>query len=58
MYKRQDAIRAAQISSASDFNYTPYVVAGVLFICLTVPMARFTDWLARRQGMHVSGGAV
>ena len=53
-----DAIRAAQISSASDFNYTPYVVAGVLFICLTVPMARFTDWLARRQGMHVSGGAV
>lgn len=52
-----DAIRAAQIETASDFNYTPYVVAGVLFICLTVPMARTTDWLAgrhaRRTRTHV-----
>lgn len=46
-----DAIRAAQIETASDFNYTPYVVAGVLFICLTIPMARFTDWVAKRHGM-------
>lgn len=51
-----DAIRAAQIETASDFNYTPYVVAGVLFICLTVPMARLTDWFARRQGFHGAGG--
>ena len=35
-----DAIRAAQIETAEDFNYTPYVVAGVLFVCLTVPMAQ------------------
>lgn len=47
-----DAIRAAQIETASDFNYTPYVVAGVLFICLTIPMARLTDWLAKRHGMQ------
>lgn len=51
-----DAIRAAQIETASDFNYTPYVVAGVLFICLTVPMARFTDWVAKKQGFHGAGG--
>jgi polar amino acid transport system permease protein len=51
-----DAIRAAQIETASDFNYTPYVVAGVLFICLTVPMARLTDWFARKQGFHGAGG--
>lgn len=51
-----DAVRAAQIQTASDFNYTPYVVAGVLFICLTVPMARFTDWIARRQGFQGAGG--
>ena len=51
-----DAIRAAQIETAEDFNYTPYVVAGVLFICLTVPMARLTDWFARRQGFHGAGG--
>ena len=51
-----DAIRAAQIETAEDFNYTPYVVAGVLFVCLTVPMARLTDWFARRQGFHGAGG--
>lgn len=51
-----DAIRAAQIETASDFNYTPYVVAGVLFVCLTVPMARLTDWFARKQGFHGAGG--
>lgn len=51
-----DAIRAAQIETASDFNYTPYVVAGVLFLCLTIPMARFTDYVARRQGWHGAGG--
>ncbi len=53
-----DAIRAAQIETASDFNYTPYVVAGVLFVCLTVPMARLTDHVARRQGFHGAGGPV
>ena len=51
-----DAIRAAQIETAEDFNYTPYVVAGVLFVCLTVPMARFTDWYARKKGFHGAGG--
>lgn len=51
-----DAVRAAQIETATDFNYTPYVVAGLLFIALTVPMARFTDWVARRQGYQGAGG--
>jgi polar amino acid transport system permease protein len=50
-----DAIRAAQISTATDFNFTPYVVAGILFVCLTIPMARLTDWFARRQGFHGAG---
>jgi len=45
-----------QIETALDFNYTPYVVAGFLFICLTVPMARLTDWYARKQGFHGTGG--
>ena len=44
-----DAIRAAQIETAIDFNYTPYVVAGVLFCCLTIPMARLTDRYARKR---------
>jgi len=51
-----DAIRAAQISTADDFNYTPYIVAGFLFVCLTIPLTRLTDWVARRQGWYGSGG--
>ncbi len=51
-----DAVRAAQIATATDFNYTPYVVAGVLFIALTVPMARITDWIGARQGYQGAGG--
>ncbi len=50
-----DAIRAAQIETSLDYNFTPYVVAGALFVCLTVPMARVTDWLARRQGISTGG---
>jgi polar amino acid transport system permease protein len=52
-----DAIRAAQIETATDFNFTPYVVAGVLFVALTIPLARLTDWVARRQGWLGATGA-
>jgi polar amino acid transport system permease protein len=49
-----DAVRAAQIATAKDFNFTPYVVAGLLFVVLAVPCARLADAagrrLARREG--------
>ena len=44
-----DAIRAAGIDTAQSFNFTPYVVAGFLFVALTIPLTRFTDWLTRKQ---------
>lgn len=48
-----DAIRAAQIAQQESFNYTPYIVAGVLFILLALPVIAVTDWVtlraARRQ---------
>ncbi|WP_018157417.1 amino acid ABC transporter permease [Demetria terragena] len=53
-----DAIRAAQIESSTDFNYTPYVVAGALFLALTIPMTRLTDWYARRHGLSGAAGGV
>lgn len=43
-----EALRQAQIHSATNFNYTPYLATAVLFVALTVPMARFTDHLAAR----------
>jgi polar amino acid transport system permease protein len=49
-----DAIRAAQIASARTFNFTPYVVAALLFVLLAVPTGRIADAVAaraaRRQG--------
>ena len=51
-----DAVYAARIYTAEDFNYTSYVVAGVLFLALTIPLTRFTDWISRRQGWQTAGG--
>ncbi|GAB2509695.1 amino acid ABC transporter permease [Paramicrobacterium agarici] len=54
-----DAIRAAQIEVASVYNFTPYVVAGVLFVLLSWPMIRLTDWYtARAQRREQMGGQV
>ncbi|GAA3217997.1 amino acid ABC transporter permease [Pseudonocardia petroleophila] len=43
-----DAIRAAQIQSALLFSFTPYVVAGLLFVLLAVPTGRIADAVAAR----------
>ena len=43
-----DAVRAAQIESSGAFNFTPYVVAGLLFVLLAVPSGRLADWVSRR----------
>lgn len=53
-----DAVLQAQIDSTTTYNYTPYVVAGLLFLALTIPMTRFTDWVARRQGWTTAGAVV
>jgi polar amino acid transport system permease protein len=44
-----EVFRAAQIRVAATFDFTPYVVTGLIFLVLTIPLARFVDWLARRQ---------
>jgi len=43
-----EALFAARDYAAYNFNYTPFVVVACFFIVLTVPLARFTDWLTRR----------
>ncbi|MEO3856566.1 amino acid ABC transporter permease [Acrocarpospora sp. B8E8] len=51
-----EALRQAQIHVAKTFNYTPYVGAALLFVALTVPLARFTDHLAARAAQQRGGG--
>jgi polar amino acid transport system permease protein len=53
-----EAVRAAQIYSAAQFNYASYVVAALLFVLITIPLARFTDRLIARDKRRRQAGAV
>jgi polar amino acid transport system permease protein len=44
-----EAFRQAQIDTAASFNYTAYTATAVVFILVTIPLARFTDWLIDRD---------
>ena len=44
-----DAIRAAQIQTSKSFNYTPYVMAALIFLAVTIPLTRATDRLLRKS---------
>jgi polar amino acid transport system permease protein len=51
-----EALFAAQDYGNYHFNYTPLLVAAALFVALTIPLARLTDWLARRAVRRERGG--
>jgi polar amino acid transport system permease protein len=52
-----EAFRQSQIEVSATFNYTPYICTAILFIAITVPLARFTDWLvARDRRQQLAGG--
>jgi len=54
-----DALGKAQIIQQGDFNFTPLVALSVIFIAITIPQARFVDWLiARDQRKRQSSAAV
>ncbi|MCI1935122.1 MAG: amino acid ABC transporter permease [Bifidobacteriaceae bacterium] len=54
-----DAVRAAQIDVATSYNFTPYVVASVLFILLSIPFIILNDWYSDRlRKRELSGGTV
>jgi len=52
-----DAVRAAQIETAQAFNFTPYVLAGLLFVLLALPMIRLTDWYSARLREREQAGS-
>jgi polar amino acid transport system permease protein len=43
-----DAVRGAQIEVAKFANFTPYVVAGLLFVLLAIPTIRLADRITAR----------
>lgn len=44
-----EGLRAAQILAGQRFNASPFVVIAFYFVIITIPLARFTDYLVRRQ---------
>jgi polar amino acid transport system permease protein len=44
-----EALQQASIEEQASFNFTPYVAAAVLFVAITIPLTRFTDYLLVRE---------
>ena len=53
----QEAFRVAQIDAASDFNYTPFLAAALLYLAVTVPLARIVDH-QQAKARHRQGHSV
>jgi polar amino acid transport system permease protein len=52
-----EANQAAQIYSSTVFNFSSFTVAAILFLILTIPLARFTDRLIERDRRRRLAGA-
>ena len=44
-----EVFRQMQQDAGGSFNFTPYVAGAAIFLALTIPMARFVDWLVARD---------
>jgi polar amino acid transport system permease protein len=46
----QEAFRIAQIAQGETFNYTPLIAAALLYLAVTVPMARLVERMGGPEG--------
>jgi len=53
-----DAVRAAQIETSLTYLYSPYVLAGLLFVLLAIPTIRLTDWYSARLRKREQAGSI
>jgi polar amino acid transport system permease protein len=44
-----EIFRQTVIRQQATFNYTPFLVTALVFLVVTIPLARFTDWLVSRE---------
>jgi len=51
-----EAFRQTQINQSANFNGTYNLVAATLFVLVTIPLARFTDWLVARDRRRRQAG--
>ncbi len=52
-----EVFRQSYIKQAGSFNFTPYLATALVFLVVTIPLARLTDWMvARDKRRQASGG--
>ena len=51
-----EAFNQSQIDTNATFNFTAYLAAAALFVAITIPLARFTDWLVARDRRRRQAG--
>lgn len=51
-----DIVLTAENQKSQDFKFVHFVMAALIFVALTIPLTRLTDWIARRQGWVGAGG--
>ncbi|HJU57877.1 MAG TPA: amino acid ABC transporter permease [Actinomycetota bacterium] len=44
-----EGLREAQIIQFENFDFTPYVALALIYVVITIPQARFVDWLVARD---------
>jgi polar amino acid transport system permease protein len=50
-----EAFQQSQIDTNATFNFTAYLCAAALFVAITIPLARFTDYLIERDRRRRQG---
>jgi polar amino acid transport system permease protein len=52
-----EGLRQAQIIQFEQFDFTPYVALALVYVVITIPQARFVDWLVARDRRRRQVGA-
>ncbi len=52
-----EIFRESTILQQARFNFTPLLATALVFLVLTIPMARLTDWLLAREKRRRTAGA-
>jgi polar amino acid transport system permease protein len=52
-----EAFRRAQLNASAAFDFTPYLAAALLFLLITIPLTRLSDWMVARERARTMAGA-
>jgi polar amino acid transport system permease protein len=50
-----EIFRTAQIKAAANFNFTPFLAVALVFLLVTIPLSRLTEWLVVRERRRQTG---